>query len=159
MNFVLVGLLAMTLVACGGNRGLHDFSTNSNGPDAFSVLPNRALDTPEDMNRLPQPTPGGTNRADPNARADAIAALGGGGSNGGNDSALLAAAGRFGTETNIRTDLAEADASFRKIRGRLASGRGSLKYFRAYANMALDAYAELLRLRQAGVQTPSAPPR
>lgn len=156
---ILVALLALgTLTACGGGAGLHDFRSNSAGPDAFSVLPNRALETPDDPGALPQPTPGGVNRADPNANADAIAALGGGGASGGSNGALLQATGRFGTQSDIRADLAASDANFRKIRGRLASGRGSAKYFRAYAGMALDAYAELLRFRSAGVATPTAPP-
>ena len=66
----------LVLTACGGNTGLRDLSTDSAGPDEFSVIPQRPLEIPETL-ALPQPTPGGGNRADPNPTGDAIAALGG----------------------------------------------------------------------------------
>lgn len=148
-----VGLLA----ACGGNRPLHRFSSASNGPDAFSVLPQRPLEQPASLSELPTPTPGQSNRADVAPKAELVAALGGRPSRAGipaADSALITQTQRHGVDPNIRAALFAEDEAYRKRRGRLSN-----KYFSAYARMALDAYAELDRFRAAGVQTPTAPPQ
>ncbi len=157
----LTALLALT--ACGGDRGLRDLRSAGDGPDEFSVSPVRPLEIPAD-DSLPEPTPGGSNLSDPSPNADAIAALGGNpaaavrGGIPSADAALVAGAGRFGVESGIRATLAEEDRRFRARAGRFSLFARSDRYFRAYARQALDAHAELQRLRAAGVQTPSAPP-
>ncbi|MGB0797704.1 MAG: DUF3035 domain-containing protein [Planktomarina sp.] len=157
---ILTGVALLALTACGGTGGnLHDFRSNSAGPDAFVILPNKTLEQPADFKQLPQPTLGASNRADATPARDVAILLGGGTSRQSGDGALLNAAGRFGTNPEIRAELDEGDASFRRLRGRLAVGGRTAKYFRVYASMALDAYAELLRFRKAGVRTPSAPPK
>ncbi len=163
---ILVILTAVGLMACtSGDRPLHDMSGAGNGPDDFSVLPVAPLVMP-DGKELPKPTPGGTNLVDPNPKADAIAALGGRASAqvaGGipaRDAALVAGAGRYGTQADIRETLASEDAALRRSARRFSFFGlfGSGSYFGAYARQALDAYAELARFRAAGVATPSAPP-
>lgn len=167
MRAILIAGLAISLLsACGGGKTLHDMRTSSGGPDDFSVLPTHALELPETLSILPAPTPGGSNITDPNPTGDAIAALGGRpsvASAGGipaADSALVAQAGRYGTSPTIRADLAAIDANFRrrKSRGNFFNFLSGDRYFRAYASQSLDAYAELIRFRNAGVATPSAPP-
>lgn len=158
-------LACLALAACGGG-GLRSFERGA-GPDEFGVLPNDPLVIPEDLSALPPPTPGGTNLADPAPIEGAIAALGGsagavqaGGIPAG-DAALVAHAGRYGVDPAIRAELAAADARFRNRRaggGILGLFRGGDRYFSAYAAQALDAYAELVRFRNLGVQVPSAPP-
>ncbi len=162
--FVLASAAVLSLSACG-NGGLRDLSTVSNGPDEFSVLPSAPLTIPENLSVLPQPTPGGTNPVDANPKAEAIAALGGrpsAASAGGipsSDAALVSHAGRNGQTGNIRALLATEDASIRRSAGRFGGLFGGDRYFRAYANQALDAYAAQEQFRQRGVATPSAPPQ
>lgn len=163
---ILAILAAGLLVACtGGERSLHNMRTSDGGPDEFAVAPVGALEMPETLD-LPKPTPGGTNRTDKTPKADAIAALGGRASAqfaGGipaSDRALIARVGRNGVAADIRGTLAAEDAQFRTNRKRLSffNPFGRDRYFRAYANQALDAYAELLRFRNLGIATPTAPP-
>lgn len=159
-SVLLMGAALAVLSACGGGGGLHDFRSNAGGPDAFSVIPNKALQQPRNLDSLPTPTPGGTNLADPNPTGDAISALGGRPSAGvSGDLALVQATSRFGVTPTIRADLDADDASFRRIRGRLAIGSRTSRYFRVYSSMALDAYAVLEQFRAAGIATPTAPPQ
>jgi len=166
MRKAIMALLATgMLAACGGNDGLRDLRSSSGGPDEFSVLPVKPLEVPETTN-LPAPTPGGTNRTDPTPKADAVAALGGRASaaNAGGipaaDTALVSHARRGGVTPGIREQLAQEDAQFRQRRsaGGIFNILGRDRYFRAYSGQALDAYAELQRFRNLGVQTPTAPP-
>lgn len=163
-KFVVVAAV-LALTACGGNAGLRDLSTDSAGPDEFSVIPQRPLDIPDTLS-LPTPTPGGANRADPNPVGDAVAALGGNpaaafaGGVPASDAALVSQAGRNGVTDGIRAVLAQEDAALRG-RGSVLGGfnlLGGDRYFATYAGQALDAYAELTRFRNLGVATPSAPP-
>lgn len=161
----LLLLLPLALAACGaGGDGLRNLDTELAGPDEFSVLPTLPLVIP-DTTALPQPTPGGTNLADQNPRADAVAALGGdpaalgAGAIPAGDAALLAFAARAGTDPVIRATLAAEDAAFRARAGGFAFNiLGNDRYYPVYARFALDAYAELARLRAAGVRVPTAPP-
>ncbi len=163
---VLASFAVISLSACGGQSGLHDLSSGTDGPDEFSVLPTAPLFIPQNLSVLPQPTPGGTNPTDPNPKGDAIAALGGrpsaafaGGIPSG-DAALVAYAARNGTAADIRRTLANEDAAFRASRSRFGGFNlfGGDRYFKAYANQALDAYAALTQFRNLGVTTPTAPP-
>ena len=164
--FVLASVAVLGLSACGGG-GLRDLSTGSDGPDEFSVLPSAPLTIPDNLSVLPPPTPGGTNPVDANPKGEAIAALGGNPASafaGGipaRDAALVAHAGRNGLTADIRALLASEDASFRASRARLSGFNifGGDRYFKAYANQALDAYATLTQFRNLGVATPSAPPQ
>jgi len=159
---ILAVVALMSLAACGGQRALHDLRAAGGGPDEFSVQPGAPLEIPENLSVLPVPTPGGSNLADATPNADAIAALGGrasalqaGGGIPASEAALVTQAGRFGVAIGIRAQLAEEDAAFRRRKSRGWFGGG---YFRAYADTALDAYAELRRFRALGVQVPTAPP-
>lgn len=163
---ILAILTVSAMAACSsGTQPLHDMQGSGGGPDDFSVIPVAPLEFPESK-VLPQPTPGGSNLTDPTPKADAIAALGGRASTqlaGGipaRDGALIARASRHGVTANIRQQLATEDAAVRTAARRFSFfglfGGGS--YFSAYANQALNAYAELARFRAAGVATPTAPP-
>ena len=151
---VLTAMLLLGLAACSRSGGRA-------GPDEFSVLPTRPIEFPENFSALPPPTPGGFNLTDPNPTGDAIAALGGIQTNAGgipaSDTALIAAASRNGTDPAIRQILATEDAGVLR-RATRGAGENRGRYLAAYAGQALDAYAELLRFRNAGAQVPSAPP-
>lgn len=158
-------ILATALVACGSdNPSLLNISQpRSEGPDEFSVLPTKPLTIPEDLTALPQPTPGGTNITDPTPEADVAVALGGNPavlSRAGGDGALIAYTGRYGVSPTIRAELAAADLEFRRENdGRLLERLFNVNvYFRAYSEQSLDQYAELERMRAAGIRTSSAPP-
>lgn len=159
---ILVLLSAVIgLSACSsGTPTLMNLRNTEAGPDEFAIVPTEELQMP--VNRvLPTPTRGGTNRADPNPEADAIAALGG------NITRANAAAGdlvghasRFGVADNIRGTLAAEDEAFRGNNGGRLLERlfNNNVYYRAYRAQSLDRYAELERMRRAGIRTPSAPP-
>lgn len=166
MRAITFSVLALTLVAACGDtdRPLHDLRSAGGGPDEFAVIPLAPLEIPQELS-LPTPTPGGTNRTDPSPNADAIAALGGAASAqvaGGipaNDAALVAQATRYGVEPTIRAELAAMDTARldRARRSNVFNPLGRDRYFPAYANQALDASAELDRLRGLGVAVPNAP--
>jgi hypothetical protein len=162
---LLAPLVLLALSACGaGGDGLRNLDSELAGPDEFSVLPGLPLTIP-DSRALPPPTPGGANRTDQNPAAEAIAALGGNpaavraGGIPAQDAALVAFAGRAGTDPAIRQTLAQEDAALRARAGGLSFNiLGKDRYYPAYARFALDAYAELARLRAAGIDVPTAPP-
>ena len=160
------GALLLSLAACGGTA-LRPPGPAGPGPDEFMVLPSRPLQEPADYSRLPDPAPGGTNLADPDPRADAVAALGGDPAAVSRrgippaDRTLLAHVRRYGVPEGIRDELARADRTFRRRQGGLAFLRlfPGNRYAAAYRRWALDPWEELERLRAAGVRTPDAPPR
>lgn len=159
---------ALMLAACGGGGEprLMNFTSAGDGPDEFAILPTRPLEMPPDLGALPEPTPGGTSRTDPQPFADAVSALGGNPAALGAtavpaaDAGLMARAQRFGVTPGIRDQLAAEDLEFRRRnRGRLLERVAGVNvYFRAYRPMALDRHAELDRWRAAGARTPAAPP-
>ncbi len=160
-TLAFAGLVA----ACGGgDPDLRTLSNDGDGPDEFSIVPNRPLEQPRDLAALPAPTPGGANRSDQDPLADATRALGGtpGGATAPvQGEALIAATGRFGTDPGVRAELAARDRAFREDnRGRLLNRvfRRST-YDDAYSGQSLDQYDELERLRGRGVRTPAAPPQ
>jgi hypothetical protein len=167
VRMVLALGTALMLAACADPvPELMNLRSSSNGPDEFAILPPKALELPEDLTALPEPTPGGTNRTDQDPYGAAIVALGGtplatDGAQPAADAALLAHAGRLGLDPNIRTLLAAEDLEWRRTNnGRILERIFAVNvYFKAYAPQALDQQAELARWRQAGVRTPSAPPR
>jgi hypothetical protein len=154
---------AMALAACAPTDEvrLRADRRDGTGPDEFAIVPPRPLQIPADLTALPEPTPGGTNRTDPDPLADAVLALGGRpGAGGGGEGALLAAGTRFGVSPTVREDLRAEDAEFRR-RNRprlLERWFGTDVYNRAYARLGLAPYSELERARQAGARTPAAPP-
>lgn len=156
----------LTLTACGGDKtpSLMNVRSATNGPDEFGILPPKALEMPEDLAALPEPTLGGTNRSDPTPLDDAITALGGTPSAVGvipaADGALVRHSTRFGTTAGIRETLAAEDLEYRrKNNGRVLERLFNVNvYFKAYQKQSLDQQAELLRWRKAGARTPSAPP-
>lgn len=159
-------VLAMALTACGNRDGkLTRIKTTGNGPDEFSILPGKALQTPENFTALPAPRPGGANLTDQNPKADGIVALGGnpGALNGGissSDSSLVRHSTRYGTDSTVRQTLAVEDKEVRRQYGRvniLKFGRRD-DYTDAYKRQWLNSHAEQQRLRSRGVETPTAPP-
>ena len=75
----VAGAAMLLLSACGPGKTpqLMNVRSATNGPDEFSILPPLALELPEDLAALPEPTPGGENLTDPRPFDDAIVALGG----------------------------------------------------------------------------------
>jgi hypothetical protein len=163
MTTLTLGAALLALAACGGlnDPRLMNVRNLESGPDEFSVLPTEPIEIPQNLRDLPAPTPGGVNRTDPDPEGDAIRALGG------NPERAARAAGdvvsyasRFGVAPDIRGVLAAEDLEYRRQNdGRLLERVFNVNvYFSAYRPMALDRYAELERLRRAGVRTPAAPP-
>ena len=158
-----LALVLVVLAACSvQNPTLMNLRAEGEGPDEFGVLPTRPLEIPADLASLPTPTLGGTNRADPDPEADVAAALGGDVNRATPGTAsLIGQATRFGVNDGIREALAAEDLEFRRRNnGRLLERLAAANvYYRAYRVMALDRYAELERMRAAGIRTPAAPPR
>lgn len=157
-------VVASLLAACtADDPRLMNLRNNEEGPDEFSVLPTEPLVIPEDIASLPlpEPTPGGVNRTDPDPEAQAIAALGGNLERAQRNAGdIVTYSSRFGVQADIRDVLATEDLDFRRRNnGRLLERlAGTNVYFDAYRDMSLDRYSELDRLRQFGVRTPAAPP-
>ncbi|WP_187428242.1 hypothetical protein ROLI_003910 [Roseobacter fucihabitans] len=156
-------LITASLSACA-NQGLRDLRSNSRGPDEFIVEPKAELQTPADLSALPVPTPGQGNLTDVNPIDDAVIALGGRPSSAtgipASDGALVTAASRFGVTPDIRQDLAQADADFRRRQSRFTQYRLFREdlYNRAYRSQRLNAEATADSWRRAGAKTPSYPP-
>ena len=162
-RMAMAGALALGLAACGGGEPtLFNIRSTDRTPDEFSILPTRPLEPPPPgLAALPVPTPGGANRTDRFPEAEAIAALGGNPAGGtGADGPLVATVARYGVEPGIRGTLAAEDLAFRRANdGRLLERLFNVTvYYRAYRAQSLDQYAELERLRRAGVRTVAAPP-
>lgn len=167
MAFATLAGAAFGLGACSkpDNPVLMNAAAQQVGPDEFSILPTRPLELPTDLAALPTPNPGGSNRVDPQPRADVARALGGSPAvalaGGTADGGIVNHASRFGRDGRIRDQLAAEDLDHRQNnRGRFFERIFAVNvYNRAYEFMALDKYAEVERWRRAGVRTPSAPPR
>jgi hypothetical protein len=160
--------MSVALAGCSSDETpqLMNLRSSTAGPDEFGILPPRALEMPEDLATLPEPTPGGANLTDQNPRADAIVALGGkapvaNGTAPAADQGLINHIARYGVLSGIRQLVAAEDLDWRKRnKGRPLEQLFNVNvYFDAYRKMALDQQAELEKWRQAGVGTPSAPPR
>ncbi len=156
---------ALALAGCAENYKLNKFISDGT-PEEFGILPKEPLELPENLTALPAPTPGATNRTDPQPLGNAVEVLGGNrnalvpGGVPASDGALLNAAGRFGVADGIRGTLAAEDAAFQR-RAKIFNVKlvRDDEYRKAYRRFLLDAGAELLRFRRAGVQTPTQPPR
>lgn len=154
--------LLLVLASCGGDPRLMNVRNTESGPDEFSVLPTAPIEIPENLAALPEPTPGGRNRVDPDPEGDAIAALGGNEARANRQAGdIVGYATRFGVTQDIRGVLLAEDRAYREANQGLLLERvfGVNVYYDAYRPMSLDRYTELERLRRAGVRTPSAPPR
>ncbi len=163
-KFALLFVLPVLVAGCA-NVGLRDLRSNSKGPDEFGIQPVRALEQPASFKELPTPTLGGANRTDRSALAEGAQAFGGnlGDPNAGvpaSDGALVQHASRLGVTPNIRENLAQTDADFRRRKQRFTQFRivPVDRYNQAYRKQALDARAEQRRWQRAGARTPSAPP-
>ena len=166
-GIIALTILTIALAACGRDGKLSRIPNTGNGPDEFTVLPTRPLQTPANYNMLPPPTPGGANLVDTNPTAEGIAALGGnpaatvpGQGIGAGDAGLVRHARRHGVTPAIRQELALEDAQTRRRHGRvnIFNVGPNDDYTDAYKKQWLDAQAERQRMRQSGVVTPSAPP-
>ncbi|MDQ2066252.1 DUF3035 domain-containing protein [Xinfangfangia sp. CPCC 101601] len=164
-----IAIVAMLGLAACGDRSEPPELMNlkaTEGPDEFGILPPKPLELPKSLAELPEPTPGGANRTDPRPMDDAAIALGGTGqsSTGGGvpaaDGALYAHTARFGTQDNIRAQLASEDLQWRRDNnGRVLERLMNVNvYFKAYKKFWLDQHGELAAWRARGVRTPSAPP-
>lgn len=159
--------VALALSGCGSPEGS---STDlmrlrsKDGPDEFAVLPPKALEMPENLNALPTPTPGASNRTDQRPLDDAVIALGGKpGASGGipaADAALYTHTSRLGLQSDIRGQLASEDLQWRRDKkGRVLERLFAVNtYYSAYRDQSLDQTAELEYWRKRGLLTPSAPP-
>lgn len=169
----LMLVACMGLTACGGVKrdpdrdfALHKVRGTSNGPDEFTIVPGKPLESPPSFQELPQPTPGGSNRTDQTPEADAVAALGGNPAAledrgvGAADGALVTAAARRGVDPTIRQTLAEEDEEFRYKKWVFSRLRifGGDEYFRSYEKQTLDRRETQDLWRRAGAPTPSSPP-
>ncbi|MEP5728686.1 MAG: DUF3035 domain-containing protein [Sulfitobacter sp.] len=163
-RIALLILIPLLLGACA-NKGLRDLQKPSEGPDEFLLKPGKPLEDPLNFSDLPAPTPGKANLADRSALDDGLAAVGGN-VNAANapipasDGALVQHASRLGVAPNIREELAEKDARFRKRAARLTQIRivHVDRYNEAYRRETLDPAKEAVRWRNAGARTPSSPP-
>ncbi len=160
------GLVALSACSPAAEPKLLNLRNTTRTPDEFSILPTLPLERPPDFVTLPEPTPGGSNRTDPQPKADALAVLGGNPAAltregiPASEAALLAHTGRYGRDPGIRARLAAEDLEYRRRNdGRLLERAFNVNvYFRAYRPMSLDQYAALEYWRLLGVATPSAPP-
>lgn len=170
MPRALLLIAVLAVAACSGDQrdiSLRDLRSFTGGPDEFSIIPGKELQTPKDLSTLPAPTPGGSNLTDQDPLGDAVTALGGKASarKPGNgipaaDSALIAHAGRNGVPSDIRESLAAKDEAFRRRQSRFTKLRLVKvdRYTQAYKREQLDAQATLKWWRRQGVATPTAPP-
>ena len=113
---ILAVFLAVSACSSGGTPNLMN-PPATEGPDEFSILPTKPLETPPNLNTLPAPTPGWSNRTDPQPEAEAIAALGGNPAalnRASSDGALLTYTTRYGVASNIRPTLASSDLQYRR---------------------------------------------
>jgi hypothetical protein len=157
-----LALAALALAGCGEGglaSGLRSVGVGTSSPDEFLVLPTRPLELPPDLNALPPPTPGRTNRVDYVPRTEAITALSGSPAAAAPPASdLVASVGPI--QPGIRAILAEEDVVYRQQNQPLLFER----WFRpdrdrlAYQGMLLDPNAEYDRLRARGLRVPAAPP-
>lgn len=169
MRVTHLAILAVLVAAGCSNRDitLHDLNNRTGQPEEFSIVPGKPLQEPDSYADLPNPTPGGANRTDQTPLQDAVAVLGGdpnrvvasGPGVGAGDQAIVSRASRFGRNPGVREQLAEEDLELRR--------KGSLftwklfpedEYNKAYRRQRLNPHLWVNRYRQAGVQTPTAPP-
>ena len=166
LRVLILGLIPL-LAACSTDKGLHNLTSQGEGPDEFMILPGKPLTQPKDYAALPTPTPGLGNITDQNPKAVAVVALGGSreagedtSGIGRSDGALVNYASRNGRPADIRQQLANEDAEFRRKKSRLTNIRIARTdlYNKVYKREALEEYAEWWRWRQAGARTPAVPP-
>lgn len=108
----LAAALAVLVVGCSQINVREELGMIRQGPDPFTVVPNRALEMPSDMSELPTPTPGAASRVEPRPEEDAqVALIGAPASFTDNQSAaeqaLLRGAGADAASDDIRALLAE----------------------------------------------------
>lgn len=162
-RFAVLILIPLALSACA-DRGLRQVTHDGDGPDEFMIAPVKPLEEPSNYNTLPVPTPGQSNLTDRSAVAEGIVAFGGRPDTGttvpASEAALVQHASRLGVTPGVRLELAQADAAFRKRKGRFTRIRlvPVDRYNQAYRSQSLDALAEEARWQRAGARTPSAPP-
>lgn len=163
---LIIGVFLLA-AACSNDNGIRVLESGDRGPDEFSIVPAKPLETPTTYAALPVPTPGGTNLTDIDPLSEAVAALGGRrvaaddtGTFSSLDSALVSYAARNGRGSGIRSQLAEDDEVIRGRYDRFVSWRlsGADRYNEVYRRYHLNAFRELARWRAVGVKTPTAPP-
>lgn len=168
LSRVLMATLMLGLVAGCGNKDkpLSRIKKTGDGPDEFTIIPGKPLQTPESYSALPAPTPGGSNLTDQYPLSDSAIALGGNPSVLATagipsaDAGLVRHASRYGVASNIRQTLLEEDKEVRRRHGRVnIFNIGPVDdYTNAYRRQWLNSDAEFRRLRRAGITVPTAPP-
>ncbi|MEM9967563.1 MAG: DUF3035 domain-containing protein [Pseudomonadota bacterium] len=160
----LILLIPIAVAGCA-NNGLRDLQPPSSGPDEFLVQPAKQLVQPPNYTTLPPPTPGEGNLVDRSALDEGVAAVGGRPERAdaavpASDGALVQYASRLGVSPNIRDELAQEDADFRRRQARFTQIRLFQvdRYNEAYRRQKLDAAEEARKWRRAGARTPSSPP-
>lgn len=158
---LLVAPLALAACSEGGLAGTLRSTGAIATPDEFMVLPTRPLEMPESFSALPTPTPGAANRVDYQPHAEAIAGLTGAPGPAGNADGATLVAQAGPRQPGIRQELAVEDVAWRNTHHGLLIPRllAKDKDTVTYQPMILDAAGEFERLRAAGIQQPSAPPK
>lgn len=163
-RIALLVLITFALGACA-NKGLRDLQNVSDGPNEFMLQPSKPLQSPASYSDLPPPTPGQSNLTDRSALNEGTIAFGGrpeaaDAAIPASDGALVQHASRLGVAPDIRGDLAQSDARFRKRKARFTQFRivPVDRYNQAYRRETLNADNEASRWRAAGARTPSYAP-
>ena len=162
-------ILVLGLAACSSRDDeivLKRIKDKGNGPNEFTILPTKPLQAPEDYASLPAPAPGTVNLVDPRPKEEGAAALGGnpavmrGTAPAASDGGLVRHASRYGTQPGIRQQTRSEDIETRRRHGRVHLIRigNADDYTDAYKRQWLEASREERRMRQRGIETPSAPP-
>lgn len=104
--------LVAALSACSGFNVREELGLVGQGPDPFTVVPNRPLEMPDDMAELPEPRPGAQSRVAPTPEADAQTAVLGAPAPSSNtpssaEAALLRNAGADNAPDSVRAELEE----------------------------------------------------
>lgn len=167
-RILLLAGASLTLAACGATdddrSAVERLSAASTiAPEEFDVLPQKAIEVPENLNALPPPIPGARNRTDLTPNADAIVALSGQPGRGtvvASDNALLVATNAGAAQPGIRQVIAVEDIEYQKNNKPRLLYRwfGNAGETRVYDGQMLDSESELLRWRSQGYLVPQLPP-
>jgi len=168
LKFAVIFVVGASLSGCGVNNGngrpLLNLRQSAIAPDEFLVVPQKPLETPADLSRLPAPDPGADALVMIDFEDNLLRALGGRPNSSGavpaSDSAFVGAArAGAGTTPNIRALVRAEDQAFRDARaGRIERLAKNRKAVTVYDPMLLDPVVEAARMQALGVKIPAVPP-
>ena len=159
-----LGAALVALAACGGSGDprLMNLRNTESGPDEVLGPADRTDRDPAKHARASAAHPRGVNRTRSRPEGDAIRALGGNPERAARASGdVITYASRFGVSPVHPRHAGRRGSGVPPPQRRtplLERIFNTNVYFRAYRPLALDRYAELERLRRAGIRTPAAPP-